>query len=82
MLSAEHFAVKKQKSLYCEACKTQCRTAIELAMHKNTKKHKQAEAGDEEKDEFHCEACAYTTEIKQRYETHLKTKKHQSKVSA
>jgi hypothetical protein len=83
MLSAEHFAVKKQKALYCEACKTQCRTAMELAMHKNTKKHKQAEDGDEgKKDEFHCEACAYTTEIKQRYETHLKSKKHQSKVNA
>ena len=83
MQSAEHHAIKKQKALYCEACKTQCRTAMELAMHKNTKKHKQAEEGGGEKaGEFHCEACEYTTKIKQRYETHLKSKKHQSKVSA
>jgi len=83
IISANHIAVKKQKTLYCEACKTQCRTAMELAMHNNTKKHKQAEDGDDDKaGEFCCEACEYTTKIKQRYETHLKSKKHQSKVSA
>jgi len=81
--SANHIAVKKQKTLYCEACDVQCRTVMELSQHKTTKKHKHAlnpELADPET--FSCEACAYSTEHKHVYNTHLRSKKHQSKVNA
>jgi hypothetical protein len=83
IVSANHLAVKKQKTLYCEACDVQCRTVMELSQHKTTKKHKHAlnpELADPET--FSCEACAYSTEYKHVYNTHLRSKKHQSKVNA
>ena len=86
MVSPDHVAVKKQKALYCEACKVQCRSPMELSLHKNTKKHKKAESDDDDEENpavvFRCDACEYSTEYKHVYNTHLKSKKHQSKVSA
>jgi hypothetical protein len=81
--TAEHLAIKKQKALYCDTCDVQCRTVMELAQHKTTKKHKQMinpKLADPEV--YRCTACEYSTDYKHVYNTHLKSKKHQSKVSA
>jgi hypothetical protein len=78
--SKEHLSLVKLKSLYCESCKTQCRSENEYDSHCLSSKHKKAIGEIKEEKEFVCKACNYTTFIKCNYDLHCKTKRHIEKL--
>jgi hypothetical protein len=80
--SAEHLAIQKQKSLFCERCNIQCRTLIEFNQHLTTKKHRHAENPDAITPQvFSCEPCGYSTIFKHVFENHLRSKRHSEKAA-
>lgn len=81
--SADHLAIQKQKSLFCDRCNIQCRTLIEFNQHLTTKKHRHAENPDAITPQvFSCEPCGYSTTFKHVFENHLKTKRHSERSVA